>query len=323
MSSRTVCFGLLLAALVSVAAAAAVGSAETSFSDAVTSLAVCAPFTVLLTPSADDNTSVRVSDNLVGVLDAQVNNGVLAISYAKTATLDTAIHVTIEVPNKDDFSLSLLGAAAAVVRGFSWTSFSANLAGASRLLAANVTADSLGLSLAGAGGADVDGEFGAVTLNAAGNGKAVVRGVTESASLSLMGAGSALIAPASDAVTIDATVMGAGTVEYTQGKCTVSGMGSFNSECEQTSDVPEQPAATWSCGYEFLTLPTSACIADNTGDSSFPDDMPGMPDMPTSIDDFFNSRRLRMRKLLDDVVVQTDITTVACTSSESELAVPS
>ncbi|KAL4451253.1 hypothetical protein ABPG77_009325 [Micractinium sp. CCAP 211/92] len=303
MSTRRACLCLFVAASLTVAAGAAVQSTETTFSDPVTALALCVPFTVLIEPSASENTSVRVSDNLVGVLGAQIINGALEITLSKAATLDTVIQVIIQVPNKDSLSLSLFGVAGAVVRGFAWTSFDASLAGACHLLAANITADSLGLSLAGAVDADVDGEFGTVTLTNEGVATAVVRGVTESASLRLMGAGSVLIAPTSDAATIDATVLGPGTVEYTQGKCTTSGMGPATPECQLTTEVPEQSTPAWSCGYQLTGTPSDSCTPDTN--------------------DLFNSRRLRLRKLAQDSEdTGLNDVTISCASSDSELSLP-
>lgn len=61
MSTSRACLGLFVAASLTVAAGAAVQSTETTFSDPVTALALCVPFTVLIEPSAGENTSVRVS----------------------------------------------------------------------------------------------------------------------------------------------------------------------------------------------------------------------------------------------------------------------
>ncbi|PRW45163.1 EGF domain-specific O-linked N-acetylglucosamine transferase [Chlorella sorokiniana] len=217
-------------------------------------------------PTASSTAKLSISDNLVGVLDAKLEDGTLSIFHVKEAAIDTPLQVTLELPKStQEFGVELFGVGGAILGpGFSFSKLSAGLSGATRLSAGSkrdFSAKQVALQLSGSSVAVVEGELGSVDLSASGSTKAWLLGVTGGVTLDMSGTSQSYFDAASDAVQISGQVSGVVTNSYTKGQCSVTaGNPITNKPCNQVARLPTAPAPPrWTCGLILTTPADPGC----------------------------------------------------------------
>jgi hypothetical protein len=168
-----------------------------------------------ITQGTTESLTVQADDNLMKLINAEVVNGVLEISFDNNAWTSyylsgESIKFDLTVVNLD--SISFAGAGKITVQNLNVPNLSTSLTGAGSMSINHLTSDKLTVQLSGAGSLNADGTITSQEINLSGVGSYQAADLQSAdASVSLSGVGSATVWVTN---TLDVTVSGAGSIGY-------------------------------------------------------------------------------------------------------------
>lgn len=189
------------------------------------SISICAPLNVLVVPSTNGASQIRIEADMASSLSATVSGSRLSIETTGSMQANNDIKVTVSLPAtalralEVRSSLNVYLAPGFVSKALQLTT--GQLGGT--IAASQLSAEQLSIFAAGLAKVTVEGRFGDVSVDAEGASSVLIAGLEKKATLTLSGLPTVAITANNGAATIVGTSQGSQVV-YNQGRCSVKGL---------------------------------------------------------------------------------------------------